>query len=147
MITVDIQYATESKTLPTASELRHWVEHALTDYAKDTAITLRIVDRIEMTQLNLYYRGKNKPTNVLSFPYADSLEEEKMLGDIVICAPVVLTEADEQHKPWQAHWAHLVVHGCLHLVGFDHEIEDQAQIMESLEVKLLAGLGFPDPYL
>ena len=147
MITVDIQYATESKTLPTALELRHWVEHALTDYAKDTAITLRIVDTIEMTQLNLYYRGKNKPTNVLSFPYEESLEEEKMLGDIVICAPVVLTEADEQHKPWQAHWAHLVVHGCLHLVGFDHEVEDQAEAMESLEVKLLAGLGFPDPYL
>jgi probable rRNA maturation factor len=146
MITVDIQYATESKTLPTAAELRLWVEQALNDYAKDTAVTLRIVDIAEMTQLNLYYRGKNKPTNVLSFPYEENFAEEKLLGDIVICAPVVLAEAQEQQKPWQAHWAHLVVHGCLHLVGFDHEEENQAQIMESLEVKLLAGLGFPDPY-
>lgn len=147
MITVDIQYATESKILPTAEQLRQWVEYALTDYANNTSVTLRIVDNKEMIQLNLNYRGKNKLTNVLSFPYEENYTEEKILGDIVICAPVVLSEAEKQNKTWQAHWAHLIIHGCLHLVGFDHMTDDQAQEMEPLEIKLLNGLDFPNPYI
>jgi len=146
MINIDIQYATESKLLPHADKLRSWILQALANI-EETNLTLRIVDIPEITQLNRNYRGKNKPTNVLSFPFENNNEHEPMLGDIVICAPVVETEAQEQQKSLEAHWAHLVIHGCLHLQGYDHNTEAEANVMEPLEVKLLKGLGFPNPYI
>jgi probable rRNA maturation factor len=106
-----------------------------------------LVDEPESRALNERYRGKDRPTNVLSFPA--ELPEEldiPLLGDIVICAPLVAEEASSQGKPVEAHWAHLVVHGVLHLLGHDHQLESEAREMEALEVELLASLGFPNPY-
>jgi probable rRNA maturation factor len=108
---------------------------------------LRIVAGPESHRLNLAYRGKDKPTNVLSFPAsAEERRLEGALGDLVICAPVVAREAREQGKRPTAHWAHMLVHGTLHLLGFDHERPRAARAMESLEVEILRGLGFDDPY-
>lgn len=143
MITVDIQHASEHSPLPADSQLQSWATAALAKHVQNATITLRIVDAAEIQQLNRYYRKKNKPTNVLSFPMQT---EDNFLGDIVICAPIVIQEALQQNKSWQAHWAHLVIHGCLHLLGFDHETEEQAAIMEPLEIQLLDVLGYPNPY-
>lgn len=115
-------------------------------------ITLRVVDSSESRALNSSYRGKDAPTNVLSFPFempeGIPVEHQDMiLGDIAICAEVVAHEAAEQGKLPEAHWAHMVVHGVLHLLGFDHLHEEEAADMEALETRILAGLGFPDPYL
>ncbi len=112
-------------------------------------MTLRIVAAAEGRRLNRQWRGKDKPTNVLSFPAGEPLapgDEAVSLGDIVICAPVIRREAGEQGKTLRAHWAHMVVHGVLHLLGYDHESERDAVIMEALERELLADRGFPDPY-
>lgn len=126
--------------IPTATSLRLWAEAARG--RKRGEITLRLVDSAESQTLNRDYRGKDKPTNVLSFP----MGEPDYLGDIVICAPVVAAEAVEQGKAARAHWAHMVVHGVLHLLGHDHIDDGEAATMEALERKLLARLGFPDPY-
>lgn len=113
----------------------------------DPEISLRVADRDEVATLNHAYRGKSGPTNVLSFP-TDLPEgvESGLLGDIVICAPLVEREALEQGKPLDAHWAHLTIHGVLHLLGHDHLIESEAEAMEALEVETLAQLGYADPY-
>ena len=108
---------------------------------------MRVVDEVEMTALNRRYRGKDAPTNVLSFPFGGLPGvETPLLGDVVICAPVVAAEAVVQGKPLPAHWAHLVIHGVLHLQGYDHHAQAGAQRMEALESRLLAGLGYPDPW-
>ena len=114
----------------------------------DAELLIRLVDRRESRQLNTRYRHKNNATNVLSFP-ADLPEEVglALLGDIVICAPVVAEEARDQHKTAEAHWAHLTIHGILHLLGHDHQLEEEAAEMESIESRILKSLGFPDPYL
>ncbi len=128
-----------------------WITSALTGsgiaIAAEPEISLRINDLDEMAELNATYRGKQGPTNVLSFPadLPDAVESE-LLGDIVICAPVVECEASEQNKSLESHWAHMTVHGVLHLLGFDHIEEQEAIEMESLETAILATLGFPDPY-
>ncbi|MDX1408882.1 MAG: rRNA maturation RNase YbeY, partial [Saprospiraceae bacterium] len=114
-------------------------------------ITLRIVSEDEIRMLNRDYRGKDKPTNVLSFPFEmpEGLPAEAippLLGDVIICDAVVRQEANEQHKPLQAHWAHMVTHGVLHLLGYDHIDDDDAVIMETLEIRALAEQGFDDPY-
>jgi probable rRNA maturation factor len=147
---IDVQYAEASadpsEEPPSESELQTWVQQALRD--DDPAqVSIRIVDEEESRSLNNLYRGKDKPTNVLSFPM-DVPEEFKipMLGDLVICAPVVEREAREQHKSSRAHWAHMVVHGMLHLQGYDHETDDEAREMETLEIQLLNELGFANPY-
>ena len=110
-------------------------------------MTWTVVDAAESQHLNLTYRGKDKPTNVLSFP-ADlpDFVESTHLGDLAICAEVVVHEAREQGKPVMNHWAHMTIHGCLHLLGYDHIKDDEAALMEDLEVKLLAALNIPDPY-
>ena len=136
--------------VPGAGDFEKWLEIALQDQG-DVSLAVRVVDTGEMQALNARYRGKDKPTNVLSFP-ADLPEavienlDARPLGDIVICAPVVGHEAGKQGKPPADHWAHLAIHGALHLLGHDHQGDAEAEAMESLEVKCLAALGIPDPY-
>lgn len=145
---LDLQIALDLPSLPGAADFQRWVEATLAGagYQKDAELTLRIVNEAEITALNETYRHKQGPTNVLSFPFAAPPEvDSALLGDIVICAPVVLREAVIQDKTPEAHWAHLVAHGVLHLLGYDHD-ETQAEAMESLEIRILTGLGYPDPY-
>jgi probable rRNA maturation factor len=144
---IDVQYAISADGIPAPEKLRHWVECALQGGHPEAELALRIVDEAEITALNRQYRGKDGATNVLSFafsPMPGVVTEQ--LGDIVICAPVVAAEAVAQGKSLEAHWAHIVIHGVLHLLGYDHHEEKDAQEMESLEIRLLAALGHPDPY-
>ena len=145
---LDLQIALDLPGLPAESDFRRWAEAALAGagHSGDAELTLRVVNEAESTVLNETYRHKQGPTNVLSFPFKTPPQVESvLLGDIVICAPVVLREAVVQGKTPEAHWAHLVAHGVLHLLGYDHD-ETQAEAMESLEIRILAGLGYPDPY-
>ena len=145
---IDIQTAC-TEPVPEEDDLRHWLQTTLQGRASSPTpeLCLRLVGAEEMAQLNQHYRGKPGPTNVLSFP-ADLPESLQLplLGDIVICAPVVAREAVEQGKPAAAHWAHMTVHGALHLLGYDHICEAEATEMEDLETAILATLGFPCPY-
>ena len=134
-----IQRRSRAAHVPSDPLLRRWARAAL---AKPAEVTLRIVAGAEARRLNRDYRGKNYATNVLTFVY----DEAPLAGDVVICAPVVAREAREQGKAVSAHWAHLLVHGLLHLQGEDHERDDEARRMERREKRILAGLGFPDPY-
>lgn len=136
-----VQYASEAQELPTAAQFRKWAKLAL---RADAEIALRVVDEAEGQALNRDYRGKDYATNVLTFPLA---EEPLLMGDIVLCAPVVAREAETQQKPLLAHYAHLTVHGVLHLQGYDHETEAEAEIMETLETEIITQLGYADPYL
>ena len=142
-----VSYALPRRGLPAATSFRRWATAALPDRVKRADLALRIVDEREGLALNRHYRGKDYPTNVLSFP-ADLPEGVMLpiLGDIVLCAPVVAREAREQGKALNAHYAHLTVHGILHLLGFDHEDEREAEAMELLERQILASLGIEDPY-
>lgn len=147
-LTVDIQCAT-GEPVPSDNDLRRWIAAALASQParSDTEISLRLVDSEEMATLNQTYRGKEGSTNVLSFQADLPAELElPLLGDIVICAPVVRAEAAAQEKSVTAHWAHMTVHGTLHLLGYDHIEEDQAIAMEALESAILAGLHYPCPY-
>lgn len=144
---LEIQRVVEDDGIPGVMQFQSWAEAALNGRRDQAELVVRIVDRQESRQLNHEYRGQDKPTNVLSFPYeAPAVVESDLLGDLVICAPVVVDEAVAQNKPLQAHWAHLLVHGVLHLLGFDHTNEQGAEVMEGLEVEILETLGFPDPY-
>jgi probable rRNA maturation factor len=146
--TLDFQQALEGTDLPAPEQLLHWVEAALEKENHGVELVIRLVDEAESAELNEAYRGKSGPTNVLSFPFdmPPEVEETRLLGDLVICAPVVRREAVEQGKTEPAHWAHLVVHGTLHLQGYDHQSEAGAAEMEGLERRILARLGYPDPY-
>lgn len=141
-----IQYAVAREGLPTRAQFRQWAKAAL---AHDAVATLRIVDAEEGQALNRDYRGKDYATNVLTFEYGpdESLAGAPMSGDIVLCAPVVAREATEQGKDLAAHYAHLTVHGMLHLQGYDHEDEAEAAAMEAVESFVMMRLGYPDPYL
>jgi len=144
---VDVQIACAAEGLPDAADLRAWACAALIARPGDPDLTLRLVDIEEARRLNRTYRGATGPTNVLSFPFeAPPGVDLALLGDVVICAPVVAREAREQGKTARAHWAHMVVHGLLHLQGFDHQAADEAARMESHEREILARLGFGDPY-
>ncbi len=121
---------------------------ALTGRKDSAELTIRVVENSESHELNHQYRGKNKPTNVLSFPFeAPPGVEIDLLGDLIICAPVVESEANEQQKTIIAHWAHMVTHGCLHLLGYDHITNDEAEVMEKLEIDILQQQGFDNPYI
>jgi probable rRNA maturation factor len=148
-VIVTVQNASRSAGVPARRELERWARSALGAEARGE-LTLRIVDEDESADLNLRYRRKKGATNVLSFPAetppAAAGGELLPFGDVVICAPVVKREAREQGKAPAAHWAHMVVHGALHLQGYDHEKEQDARIMEARERALLGELGFPDPY-
>lgn len=149
---VDLQIVTENQdSLPELKDLEKWISSAIkagSDTVRDEAeLTVRIVESDESQQLNNDYRGKDKSTNVLSFPFQNPPGITlPLLGDLVICKQVVETEAVEQNKSLTSHWAHMLIHGCLHLLGYDHIIEKEAVEMESLETKLLLELGFSDPY-
>ncbi len=140
ILSMDVQYASELAGLPTATQFKRWARNTI---RVDSEITLRIVDEAEGHQLNHAYRQKDYATNVLTFPLA---EEPFIIADIVICAPVVAKEAKEQGKTLEAHFAHLTVHGVLHAHGYDHEIAEQAELMESVETQTLTKLGYSDPY-
>ena len=146
---IDLQMACEQESgLPTAEQIEQWATAAVQPQSDEVEMTVRIVDEAESHELNLNYRGKDRPTNVLSFPFECPDEVElPLLGDLVICRQVVEREAQEQDKPLMAHWAHMVVHGSLHLLGYDHIEDDEAEEMESLETQIMMGLGFADPYL
>jgi probable rRNA maturation factor len=139
-LSLAVQYATAAGNLPQRAQLRRWAKAAL---AREARVTLRIVGQAEGRRLNRDFRGKDYATNVLSFPYEI---EPVTQGDLVICPSVVAREAQEQGKPLDAHYAHLTVHGMLHLQGWDHEDDDEAQDMEDQEREILAALGYPDPY-
>jgi probable rRNA maturation factor len=144
---IGVQRASRGWAVPEGRALRRWARAALTGRRTEAALTVRIVGEEEGAALNARFRGKNGPTNVLSFA-SEGIEaiDPAFLGDVVICAPLVIHEAHEQRKAVQAHWAHLVVHGVLHLLGFDHDRPAQAAQMEGLEIEILARLGFSDPY-
>ncbi len=145
---IDIEINSQSQHIPSQEKCEDWIVAALKSQQLDDAeVSLYIVDEQESQELNTQYRGKEKPTNVLSFP-ADIPEEVgvPLLGDIVICAPVVEREAQEQQKSLDAHWAHMLVHGSLHLLGYDHTEDEEAERMEKLETSIMLSLGFPAPY-
>ncbi|WP_213995706.1 rRNA maturation RNase YbeY [Arsukibacterium sp.] len=147
-VVLDLQLASTAPGIPAESAIQCWLNAAVLPFQAQAEVTVRIVDSPESQQLNLQYRGKDKPTNVLSFPFqAPAGLELPLLGDLVICAQVVQTEAHEQQKLLNDHWAHMVVHGCLHLLGFDHINDDDAEAMEAEEIQILASLGINNPYL
>ncbi|MDP5031252.1 MAG: rRNA maturation RNase YbeY [Paraglaciecola sp.] len=161
---LDLQIATEHNNIPDEATLASWLNAVLAELSiQDKEVTIRVVDEAESQQLNYQYRSKNSPTNVLSFPFEmpdllavdedgessaiDLAETEfNLLGDLVICAPIVADEAKQQNKILTHHWAHMVVHGTLHLLGYDHINDDEAEHMESLERKILQQLSIDDPY-
>jgi len=144
---LDLQLAVSDTGIPRAADFERWARAALEGRREVAELVVRIVDEAESAQLNERFRGKAGPTNVLSFPFrAPPPVQSDLLGDLVICAPVVRREAAEQGKGDSAHWAHLVVHGVLHLLGYDHLEEEEAEQMEALEREVLSGLGYSDPY-
>lgn len=146
-IELDVQIATKASIIPSNKQFQQWVDTALTNTSKDFELTIRVVDIEESQQLNFQYRQKDKPTNVLSFPFeVPEGIELNLLGDLIICADIVSQEAKEQNKAQFNHWAHLVIHGCLHLLGYDHINDDEATEMESLEIQLLSMLSIDNPY-
>jgi probable rRNA maturation factor len=144
---VAIQFATGRAGRPAATTLRRWAETTLAAAGADGAVTLRVVDADEGAELNRAWRDREGPTNVLSFPLDTPPGlPQPQLGDVVICAPVVEQEAAGQGKQPRAHWAHMVVHGLLHLAGHDHQAPRETARMERLEIALLGQLGYPNPY-
>jgi probable rRNA maturation factor len=142
---VDVQQACTGVEVPADEEFHRWCSVALGD--ANAAVVIRIVDRSESAELNERYRNKPGPTNVLSFPFqAPPGFNTPLIGDVVICGPVVIDEANVQGKAPEAHWAHLTVHGVLHLQGFDHEAADEAALMEAEEIAILERLGYANPY-
>ena len=149
MLDLDIQRMIFDSELPDDEQFESWVESALKMGGRedDSQLAIRIVDADEGKKLNEQWRHKEGATNVLSFSMSGlDLIVPELLGDIVICAPVIAKEAAEQSKPLHTHWAHMVIHGVFHLLGYDHTIEADSEKMESLETKLMKQLGYPDPY-
>ena len=148
---LEVQRAVAGANIPDDDQFRRWIRFALAGTGKEVRLTIRVVDEQEAWRFNREYRHKDYATNVLSFP-AELPEglpaeiRESQLGDLLICAPVVEREAKEQNRPQTDHWAHLTIHGVLHLLGYDHEQTDEAVVMEALETEILAKLGISDPY-
>ncbi len=144
---IEIQTVHQASNLPDEQQIQGWVEAALQNHPSDTEIVVRIVDEQESAELNQQYRHKSGPTNILSFPV--DLPEGivlDLLGDLVICAPVLEKEAIEQQKVLADHWAHIIIHGVLHLLGYDHIEDDEAEVMESKEISILNTLKIANPY-
>ena len=151
MVSIDLQCVylkndDEIGSIPSIEQFKRWVESSLVSSFTELEQTVRVVSEAESQSLNSQYRGKDQPTNVLSFPSDSQYLDYECLGDLVICAPVIELEALEQGKPHEAHWAHMVVHGMLHLQGFDHQNDQDADEMETLEIKVLSTLGLTNPY-
>ncbi|OBX03896.1 metal-binding heat shock protein [Gallibacterium genomosp. 3] len=148
-VIVDLQIVSEDQSnLPSLEKFIYWATQAVRPEQENVELTIRIVDEAESHHLNFTYRGKDRPTNVLSFPFeVPEGIELPLLGDLVICRQVVEKEAAEQQISLEAHYAHLTVHGCLHLLGYDHIEDDEAEEMESLETEIMLGMGYQDPYL
>ena len=145
---LEIQTEYESTNLPSETQFQAWIDIALKDYGKESELVIRMVDTKESADLNQQYRQKSGPTNILSFPFeAPEHIELNLLGDLVICAPVLEVEALEQQKDLYDHWAHIVIHGVLHLLGYDHITDEDALIMEEKEIYLLNELNIKNPYL
>ena len=145
-VNIDIQYATTKTGVPGPVKLRKWARLGLADVRDEAVMTIRIVSKKESAALNKAWRGMNKATNVLSFPAGDNPLMPELLGDIVLCADVIADEAGQQDKRPDAHWAHMVIHGILHLAGYDHIKPRDAKKMEAIEISKLASLSFPNPY-
>ena len=155
-LTIYMDNASSYKDIPDEPSVQQWVDAALSNQKGEAELSIRVVDEAESSELNLRYRNKQGPTNVLSFPadLSESLQELlleeslqlPLLGDLVICAPVVEQEARQQNKSLKAHWAHMLIHGSLHLIGYDHMNEQEAELMEQLETNILTNLDFPPPY-
>ena len=143
---IDLQNDESLTNLPNQQDFEAWVDAALTQDFDNLEQTIRVVGKAESRALNLQYRAQDTPTNVLSFTAENDYLDYECLGDLVICAPIVEQEAHQQKKSLQAHWAHMVVHGMLHLQGYDHQKTTQADEMEALEVKILSTLGYSNPY-
>ena len=147
MNVVEVQYVHDFAGMPSTEQLQTWVDQALSDYEQDTEIVIRIVDEQESAALNAQFRQKQGSTNILSFPFeVPGSIELNLLGDLVICAPVVENEALQQNKRLFDHWAHIVVHGTLHLMGYDHQQDRQAEQMEEKEIKILEKMFINNPY-
>jgi probable rRNA maturation factor len=149
---IDIQIAVDDESVPSSVDIAIWINRAMRAAGRreDADVSVRVVNANEMQQLNSEFREQDKPTNVLSFPAGDieglPSDADVPLGDIVVCAEIVRSEAKEQGKTDKAHWAHIVVHGTLHLLGFDHENASDAATMEGLEIKILTDNGIANPY-
>ena len=146
-VILDLQVASDAAPLPTALQLQEWVTLILSDRVNSAELTIRIVDEKESTYLQNKYCRKQGPTNVLSFPVEiDPQFNSSLLGDIIICAPVIAKEAVSYNKGLWAHWAHMVAHGTLHLLGYTHDSTPEAEVMERIETEILIKLGYPPPY-
>ncbi len=151
-MTVDVQVATDAAGIPVTANIREWVEQTIRAAGPggDFDVSIRIVDAGEMQVLNRDYRDQDKPTNVLAFPAGDAgfvpPGGRPLLGDIVVCAGIVAREAGEQGKALGDHWGHMLVHGTLHLLGYDHQSDHEAQAMEAMERDILESVGIADPY-
>ena len=147
-INVDVQYAFLNPNLPGKDMIVDWVDAALNKRSETGELTVRIVDEKEGRELNEKWRREKGATNVLSFPTDERVKHTSdLLGDIIICAPIVENEAKNQNKPLLSHWAHMVIHGSLHLLGYDHINKDDAEDMEAIEIEILNGLGINNPYI
>lgn len=147
-VSVYLQKQVKMSHIPSKQQFEHWAQAALIKKKTPVEVTLRIVDSAESAQLNEKYRHKKGPTNVLSFTYSPIPgADHDSMGDLVLCADLVKQEAHCEHKTIVSHWAHLLIHGLLHLQGYDHEQPDEAKVMETLETKIMEKLGFPNPYL
>ncbi|WP_457913838.1 rRNA maturation RNase YbeY [Candidatus Gillettellia adelgis] len=148
-VILDLQIAcTDSHSLPNKTTFQRWLEAILPQFQKQSEVTIRLVNEAESNKLNLMYCGKDKPTNVLSFPFENPTGIFlPLIGDLIICQQVVEKEAIEQGKSLEAHWAHIVIHGSLHLLGYNHIKNNAAEEMESLETAIMHELGYHNPYL
>ena len=149
MIKVDIQRASKSKNLPENKQIRNWIKKTLSSVKKqDIELTVRMVDEGEGAELNEQWRKRKGPTNVLSFPSEDAEKYTPgYIGDIVLCVPVINREAGEQKKSLESHWAHMIIHGTLHLLGYDHIKAEDAEEMELHEIRILESMGYKNPYI
>lgn len=148
-VTLDLQLVcANTEGLPSEADFQRWVNGVIPSFQQEAELTIRLVDEAESHELNMTYRGKDRPTNVLSFPFEcpPEIDDFPLLGDLVICRQVVEKEATEQKKTTEEHWAHMVVHGCLHLLGYDHIDDAEAEEMEALEVELMAAMNYANPY-
>ena len=144
---LDFQVVSKSKSLPSKEQFQCWVDAILSDESQNSEIVIRIIDEAEMILFNEQYRDKKGPTNILSFPFdvPEGIESD-LLGDLLVCAPIVEKESQQQKKILDHHWAHMIVHGVLHLLGYDHINESDAEEMETLEIEILIKIKIENPY-